>query len=221
MLIPLSVKLASSFGLFAELFLLIFFVDCSVFSAGICENLKLTTGSLYYPNFQIYRFLTFFLVNTNAILFAIDAAGFFVFDSVLQRRWNFAEKMKFLVITTWFPGFMCLIYYYIKFACSKTEADLFFTGVHGSSSFVAAVTVVSRQLMYDTSSNTKAQTIYRYGPVFYLILIASLEIFDAIPSITLLYSFFGLLCGWTYLRFFQKHTDGKRGDFRGNFSFVR
>ncbi|VDK35532.1 unnamed protein product [Taenia asiatica] len=103
----------------------------------------------------------------------------------------------------------------------ETEADLFYTGVHGSSSFVAAVTVVSRQLMYDASSNTKAQTVYRYGSVFYLILIALLQIFRAIPSITLLYSFFGLLYGWTYLRFFQKHTDGKRGDFRGSFSFVR
>ncbi|KAL5112804.1 hypothetical protein TcWFU_008774 [Taenia crassiceps] len=115
---------------------------------------------------------------------------------------------------------MCLIYYYIKFARSRTEADLYFTGVHGSSSFVAAVTVVFRQLLCDASSNTKAQMTYRYGPVFYLLLIALLQTLDAVPPITLLYSFFGLLCGWTYLRFFQKHTDGKRGDFRGSLSFV-
>ncbi|CDS41106.1 transmembrane protein 115 [Echinococcus multilocularis] len=220
MLISSLVKSASSFSLFAELFLVIFFVDCSIFSVGICENLKLTTGSLYYPNFQIYRFLTFFLVNTNVLLFVFDAAGFLVFDLLLQRRWNFVEKMKFLLITTWFPGLMCLIYYYIKFACSRTEADLFFTGVHGSSSFVAAVTVVSRQLMHDVSSNAKLQPLYRHGSLFYLVLIASLQLFNAIPSITFLYSFFGLLYGWTYLRFFQKHTDGKRGDFRNSFSFV-
>ncbi|VDM35369.1 unnamed protein product [Hydatigera taeniaeformis] len=221
MLIPSPMKSISSFCLFAELFLVIFFVDCAILSVGICENLKLTTGSLYYPNFQIYRFFTFFLVNTNVILFVIDAAGFFAFDSLLQRRWNFAEKMKFLMITTWLPGFMCLIYYYIKFACSRTEADLFFTGVNGSSSFVAAVTIVSRQLLYDTSSDAKVQTLYRYASLFYLILIALLQGFGAIPSITLLYSFFGLLYGWTYLRFFQNHTDGKRGDFRGSFSFAR
>ena len=213
-------KSISSFGLFAELFLVIFFIDCSFFSVGICSNLMLSTFSLYYPYFQVYRFFTFFLVNTNFILFMFDAAAFFVFDLVLQKRWNFVEKLKFLVIATWFPGFMCLVYYYIKFANSRTEADLFFTGVCGSSSFVAAVTVVIKQL-HDTSSNAKLRALCRCFPLLYLFLITLLQIFGSIPSITLFYSFGGFLCGWIYLRFFQKHTDGKRGDFRTGFSFVR
>ncbi|KAM7539718.1 hypothetical protein Aperf_G00000032699 [Anoplocephala perfoliata] len=218
-LFPL-LKSISSFALFAELFLLIFFIDCSLLSFGTCDSLKLNTGSIYYPTFQVYRFLTFFLVNTNVILFVFDAAGFIVFDFVVQKRWNFIEKLKFLIITTWLPGLMCLIYYYVKYANTKTDADLFFTGVSGSSSFVAAVTVAVKQLLYDTSSYTRLQKSYRYGPILYLLVILLLQFFKAVRSITFMYSFFGFFYGWTYLRFFQKHTDGKRGDFRGSFAFV-
>ncbi|VUZ57824.1 unnamed protein product [Hymenolepis diminuta] len=214
------VKSISSFALFAELFLFIFFIDCYLLSFGVCDSLKLSTGSIYYPHFQVYRFLTFFLVNTNVILYFFDAVAFIVFDLVVQRRWNFIEKFKFLIISTWLPGFMCLIYYYIKFANSRTEADLFYTGVTGSSAFVSAVTVAVKQLKFDTSSSTSTQNLYRYCPVLYLLVILFLQFFHVLCPITFLYSFLGLLFGWTYLRFFQKHTDGKRGDFRSSFAFI-
>ncbi|VDO05464.1 unnamed protein product [Rodentolepis nana] len=94
------------------------------------------------------------------------------------------------------------------------------SGVTGSSAFVAAVTVAIKQLRYDTSSNTSAQHFYHYGPIFYLSIVLFLQLFNVIFRITFFYSFLGFLFGWTYLRFFQRHTDGKRGDFRPNFAFV-
>lgn len=214
------IRSISSFTLFAELFLSIFFIDCSILSFGVCDSLKLSTGSIYYPHFQIYRFLTFYLVNTNIVLYLFDTVAYIAFDLVVHKRWNFIEKLKFLIISTWIPGFMCLIYYYIKFANSRTEADLFYTGVTGSSAFVAAVTVVIKQLKYSTSSNTSAQNLYKYGPILYLLVVLFLQLVNVICRITFFYSFLGLLFGWTYLRFFQKHTDGKRGDFRPSFAFV-
>ncbi len=210
----------SSFTILAVLFLFTFFLDCSILSFGVCDNLKLITGSIYYPNFQIYRFFTFFLVNTNFLLFVFDVCGYVAFELTLQKRWNIAERTKFLVITTWLPGLFCLIYYYIKFANTKTEADLYHTGVCGSSAFVAAVTVVIKQLTNETS-NQKSQIFRRYGPLMYLSTIACLQLVGAIPSITFAYTFLGLFSGWTYLRFVQKHTDGKYGDFRSCFSFAR
>nr|CDS34088.1 transmembrane protein 56 [Hymenolepis microstoma] len=101
-----------------------------------------------------------------------------------------------------------------------TEADLFYTGVTGSSAFVAAVTVAIKQLKYDTSSNTLAQNLYKYSPLLFLLVVLFLQLFGVICCITFFYSTLGLLFGWTYLRFFQRHTDGKRGDFRLSFAFV-
>lgn len=210
----------SSFSILAVLFICIFFFDCTFLSFGVCDKLKLITGSIYYPNFQIYRFLTFFLVNTRFLSFIFDLFGYIMFEVVIEKRWNLVERVKFFLITTWIPGLLCLIYYYIKFANTKTEADLNHTGVWGSSSFVAAVMVVAKQLSTE-SLGQKFQLILSHSPLIYMSTIGFLQLFNLVPLITFAYSFFGLFFGWIYLRFYQKHTDGKTGDLRNSFSFVR
>ncbi|BHF59036.1 hypothetical protein SprV_0100199100 [Sparganum proliferum] len=63
--------------------------------------------------------------------------------------------------------------------------------------------------------------LHHYSALAYLSFVLLLSLVKVIPPISCFYSFLGFLVGWTYLRFAQKHTDGKRGDFRTSFAFVR
>ncbi|VDL93255.1 unnamed protein product [Schistocephalus solidus] len=211
----------SSFTLTCALFLISFYIDCRFVHFGACSKLRLVPGAICPPNFQIYRFLTFFLVNSSLILLTSDVLGFLIFDIFVYNRWNLAERVKYLLMCSWIPGLLCLVYYYIKFANSKTEADIYATYISGSSAFVAAVLVVVKQLSSESMGGRYSLLLHHYSALTYLAVVLSLSLVEVIPPISCLYSFLGFLVGWTYLRFAQKHTDGKRGDFRTSFAFVR
>ncbi|XP_022205593.2 transmembrane protein 115 [Nilaparvata lugens] len=141
---------------------------------------------------------------------------------LIEPLWGQMEVMTFFAIVNIGVAMLSTLFYLFLYMCTNNPDVLFNIHIHGLAGYLAGLTVAVKQIMPDhpivktplgkLSNRNLPMCIFTIS--FLLHLIGLLE--GTNPTMFLS----GLLVSWTYLRFYQSHTNGTRGDMADHFTFA-
>ncbi|XP_026751147.1 transmembrane protein 115 [Galleria mellonella] len=191
------------------------------FSDDVVDVLSVTPGYLLPPSFQLWSTFTFWFLEIHLWEVVIDIITVGLCGKLIEPLWGPMEMMKFFFLTNIGVAFLTTFYYLVIFACTGQASYLFDIHVHGLAGYLAAVSVAVKQIMPDhlLIKTPLGKLTNRSLPL--LILIAAIILW-AIGALEGTYPCMwgsGVILSWIYLRFWQQHSSGTRGDMADNFSF--
>ncbi|XP_026729675.1 transmembrane protein 115 [Trichoplusia ni] len=191
------------------------------FSDDVVNVLSVTPGYLLPPSFQLWSTFTFWFLEIHLWEVIIDIVTVGLCGKLIEPLWGQMEMMKFFFLTNVGVAFLTTFYYLVIFACTGQTSYLFDIHVHGLAGYLAAVSVAVKQIMPDhlLIKTPLGKLTNRSLPL--LILIAAIILW-AIGALEGTYPCMwgsGTILSWIYLRFWQRHSSGTRGDMADNFSF--
>ncbi|KAM5148987.1 transmembrane protein 115 [Mantella aurantiaca] len=205
-----SVLVKCLWGSVLLLYLLSIWVD-------IAPALAITPGLLMPPNLWLWTLFTHGLVEFHiwdvlANLLLTLGAG-----RRLEPLWGAPELLLFYGVVSISVGILSSLCFLVAYAATSNLTFLFATQVHGFPAFAGAVLVAHKQTVGD--GLVDAQRWVRLLPQLALAGVAALTLAGLIPSPMLVGYGLGMVSGWVYLRFYQRHSRG-RGDMSDHFSFA-
>lgn len=179
--------------------------------------LAVTPGLLLPPNLWLWTLFTHGLVELHiwdvlANLLLTLGAG-----RRLEPLWGAPELLLFYGVVSISVGVLSSLSFLVAYAASSNLDFLFNTRIHGFPAFAGAVLVAHKQTFGD--GLVDSQRWVRLLPQLALLGVAVLTLAGLIPSPMLVGYGLGMVSGWVYLRFYQRHSRG-RGDMSDHFSFA-
>jgi membrane associated rhomboid family serine protease len=183
---------------------------------------SIVPGLLLPPRFHLWTLITYSFMEDSFFDLFVDWFTILLFSKMLEPLWGTIECIQFYFIVTISVAISTVGIYYVAFALSFNELFLFNIYIHGLGGLLGAFTVAIKQTMPDTIILNASLVRLRQDhlplltiTVALLTFFIRLNEFSYVIMITL-----GVFIGWIYLRFFQKHKNGSRGDSSNNFIFA-
>lgn len=192
------------------------------FSEVARAHLAVVPGYVLPPNFWVWTLVTHGFLQQRLWLVIIDVAVVILAGKLLEPLWGAMEMLLFFMLLNASAAFMtALVYMAMYFITGRTEY-LFETYIHGLPAFIGGFCVAVKQVMPDHVLLTLPFGKLRNKHIPLLMLgiaigLACLSILDGQYAIMFVA---GTLISWIYLRFYQRHTSGSRGDFADSFAFA-
>lgn len=155
-------------------------------------------------------------------MLAWDIAAVVLFGWYFEPLWSFVEIVRFFVIVTIAPVILSAATYLAWYLVLRDPDLLFENHLHGFAAFVAALAVALKQMEADavliTSPFVKLRR--RHLPLSLFALSIVLRVVDLVDQPFPIMFFWGVIVSWVYLRYYQPHTEDRRGDMVDSFSFA-
>jgi len=107
----------------------------------------------------------------------------------------------------------------------KNPDYIFDIYIHGLAGYIAGFSIALKQIMPEQVMIGSATSYWkcdcRNAPMLFSSIIMFLGLLNWIGHPYMIMFFWGLIASWIYLRFYQRHPNGIRGDNTDNFSFAR
>jgi hypothetical protein len=142
---------------------------------------------------------------------------------MIEPLWGTRELLKFYFLVTIPNALVATFTYFLFYGFTFNEDYLFERPIYGLASFIGAYSVVIKQIMPDTVLATTPFLKLKqdHVPLLMILISTILWLTYAVPIHFLIMLSFGIIISWTYLRFFQVHQNGSKGDTSASFSFAR
>ncbi|KAJ8965553.1 hypothetical protein NQ314_004053 [Rhamnusium bicolor] len=141
---------------------------------------------------------------------------------LIEPLWGQMEMLTFFAIVNFGVAVITTAFYFILYCCTFNTEFLFTVHIHGLAGYIAGVSVAVKQIMPDLviiktplgklSNRNIPLTVFFLSVIFKLVGLVD----GTYPTMF----FSGLVVSWVYLRFYQKHTNGTRGDMADYFTFA-
>ncbi|CAF0796372.1 unnamed protein product [Rotaria sordida] len=192
------------------------------FNPQCVQALAVIPGHVMPPNFWIWTFLTHGFIELHIWHTIIDVIVVFLYSKMIEPLWGTNELLRFYFIVTIPNALFATCFYFLFYGATFNEEYLFQRPIYGLAAFLGAYTVVIKQIMPDTVLATTPLFKLKQDQVPLLIVLLStiLWFVHAVPIHFLIMLSFGIIISWTYLRFFQPHQNGTKGDTSTSFSFA-
>jgi membrane associated rhomboid family serine protease len=192
------------------------------FSDEAVRVLSVTPGYLLPPVFWIWTAFTYCFLEIHFWEVCVDIITVGLCGKLIEPLWGALEMMTFFAVVNMGVAVLSAFFYLILYVCTFNTDLLFSVHIHGLAGYIAGVSVAVKQIMPDhmlvktplgklTNRNIPL-SVFFMSLVFWLI--GLLE--GTYPTMFLS----GLLISWNYLRFYQYHSNGTRGDMADNFTFA-
>jgi membrane associated rhomboid family serine protease len=193
------------------------------FQNDLAKLLSVVPGKLLPPNYYLWTLLTHSFIEFRLIELITDWFIILLFSKMIEPLWGTIECIQFYFIITVLVSLASSLVYLVAFACTFNELLLFDVKIHGMGGVLGAFSVAVKQIMPDTILiNLSFLRLKQDHLPLMLILIAALMYLIRLSDLSYLITIvWGVLIGWIYLRFFQKHKNGARGDSSSTFVFAR
>lgn len=192
------------------------------FSDGAVKALSVTPGYLMPPSFWVWSAFTFCFLELHLWEVLVDIITVGLCGKLIEPLWGQMEMLIFFTVVNFSVAFSTTLFYLILFACTNNSDLLFELHIHGLGGYIAGVLVAVKQIMPDLVivktpigkvSNKNIPLM-----VFFISLVLWLcGLLDGTYPASFLC---GLLTSWIYLRFYQKHSNGSRGDMADYFTIA-
>ncbi|CAF1300158.1 unnamed protein product [Adineta steineri] len=212
-----------SSGLAAKLICLFCIIGYGLSYSPQCVRiLTVIPGHVMPPNFWIWTFLTHTFIELHIWHTIIDVIVVFLYSKMIEPLWGTKELLKFYFIVTIPNALIVTFTYFLFYGFTFKEEYLFERPIYGLASFIGAYSVIIKQIMPDTVIATTPffKLKQDHVPLLIIILSTILWVAHAVPIHFLIMLSFGIIISWTYLRFFQIHQNGTKGDMSSTFSFA-
>lgn len=217
----LEVILSSSV-IFKAFCLALLFGYLVTFKENITQYLTVVPGKLLPPNFFLWTLITHSFIEYRIIELITDWFLILLYSKMLEPLWGTLECLQFYFIITSVVAVSTSFFYFIAFAVTFKEFLLFNISVHGLGGLLGGLSVAVKQIMPDTIIVDLSFLRVKQDNLPLLIILISFVVYllnlTDFTYVLMLTS--GVFYGWIYLRFFQKHKNGTRGDSSSTFVFA-
>lgn len=193
------------------------------YSEEAVKVLSVTPGYVIPPSFRLWTPFTSCFLELHFWEVLVDVITVGLCGKLIEPLWGQMEMMTFFAVTNVGAALLSTIYYVILYTCTSNTDLLFGVHIHGLAGYVAGVSVAVKQIMPDLvivktplgklSNRNVPLTVFFLSLVLWVV--GLLE--GTFPTMFLS----GLLVSWIYLRFYQYHSNGSRGDMGDYFTFAR
>ncbi|NP_001121236.1 uncharacterized protein LOC100158312 [Xenopus laevis] len=206
-----SVLVKCLWGAVLLLYLLSFWINT------MTTALAVTPGLLLPTNLRIWTLATHGLLELNFCHVLCNLLLTLAAGRCLEPLWGAPELLLFYGVVSVAVGILGSLVFLMAYAAAPHSYYLFATHIHGFSAFAGAVLVAHKQIAGDGQIESKWWMQALPQLVLLLVMVTSLA--GLIPSQMFVGYSVGMLSGWVYLRFYQRHSRG-RGDMSDHFSFA-
>jgi len=196
---------------------------CLSFSQPAIEALSVTPGYFLPPHFYLWTALTHCYLEIHWWEVAVDLVTLILVGKLLEPLWGALEMITFFLVVNAGVGVVSAVFYYFLYMVTFNTQLLFQVHIHGLAGYLAGVSVAVKQAMPDhilfrTSMGFKFTNrnipLSVFGLSFIMWAIGLVE-----GSYCTMFGS-GLVISWVYLRFYQLHANGSRGDTADGFAFA-
>ncbi|XP_001649289.2 transmembrane protein 115 [Aedes aegypti] len=192
------------------------------FSDRAVDILSVTPGYLMPPTFWIWTIFTFCFIELHFWEVLVDLITVGLCGKLIEPSWGQMEMLQYFAITNTGVAILTSFYYLFYSMITKDAEFLFDVHIHGLAGMNAAVSVAVTQIMPDHLIARTPLGKFSNRNVPLTVVIVSI-IMWAIGLLDGTYPAMfasGLYVSWVYLRFYQRHSNGTRGDSAENFRFA-
>ncbi|XP_015116221.1 transmembrane protein 115 [Diachasma alloeum] len=185
-------------------------------------TLSVTPGYLLPSVFWIWTALTFCFLEIHFWEVCADIITVGLCGKLIEPLWGAMEMMTFFAIVNIGVAILSAMFYLFLFMCTDDPSFLFEIHIHGLTGYIAGVSVAVKQIMPDhiLAKTPVGKITNRNVPLTVWILLLLLWIVGLLEGTQPTMFLSGLFVSWTYLRFYQKHSNGTKGDMTDNFTFA-
>jgi len=192
------------------------------FSESAILALSVTPGYFNPPHFWLWTALTHCFLEIHFWEVVVDVFTLVLVGKLIEPLWGALEMVTFFFIINTGVAVLCAFFYYILYMCTFNTELLFEVHIHGLSGYLAGVSIAVKQVMPDhilartplgkiTNRNIPLTV---FGLTFIMWAIGMVE-----GSYCTMFGT-GLVVSWVYLRFYQVHSNGSKGDTADSFAFA-
>ncbi|XP_057331048.1 transmembrane protein 115 [Microplitis mediator] len=184
--------------------------------------LSVTPGYLLPPSFWIWTAFTFCFLEIHFWEVCVDIVTVGLCGKLIEPLWGAMEMMTFFAIVNVGVGLLSASYYLFLYMCTSDPEFLFDIHIHGLTGYIAGVSVAVKQIMPDhiLLKSPLGKITNRNIPLLVWIVSLLLWIVGLLEGTHPTMFLNGLITSWIYLRFYQRHTNGTKGDMADNFTFA-
>lgn len=193
------------------------------YSEEAVRVLSVTPGYLIPPSCWLWTLFTYCFLELHFWEVLIDIVTVGLCGKLIEPLWGQMEMLTFFGIVNVGVAVMSTVYYLFLYTCTSDPDLLFGVHIHGLAGYVAGVSVAVKQIMPDlvlvkTPLGKLSNRNVPLSVFFVSLLFWAVGLLDGTyPTMFLS----GLLTSWIYLRFYQYHSNGTRGDMADYFTFAR
>ena len=185
--------------------------------------LTVTPGYVMPPNFKFWTFATHSFFETHIWNVIADIVVITLCGKLLEPMWGALEMLIFFLVVNTGVAVATTFFFITVYLVTKNEEYLFETHIHGLAGYLAGFSVAAKQVMPDSVllATPFGKMRNSHVPILLFLVAIVMRLVGLIEGPFTVMFGFGMLVSWMYLRFYQKHTKGSRGDLADNFDFAR
>lgn len=186
------------------------------------DYLSVIPGKLMPPNFHIWSLVTHSFIEVRFIELVADWFIILLYSRLIEPLWGVLECVLFYFVVTALTAISTSFFYYVLFALTFNEHYIFDIRVHGLGGFLGGFVVAIKQIMPDTIilNANFIRLKHDHLPGLLILFSALFSLIGLTTKTYVLMLTLGTFIGWIYLRFFQRHKNGTRGDSSSTFVFA-
>ncbi|KAK9500168.1 hypothetical protein O3M35_001480 [Rhynocoris fuscipes] len=175
--------------------ILSFFIHFLSYSDEAIRLLSVTPGYIIPPSFWVWTAFTYCFLEIHFWEVCVDIVTIVLCGKLIEPLWGQTEMFIFFTVVNLGCAILSAFFYLFLYMCTFNTDLLFFVHIHGLAGYIAGLSVAVKQVMPD---HMIVKTPLGTNPTMFTS---------------------GILVSWTYLRFYQHHSNGSRGDLADNFTF--
>lgn len=191
------------------------------YSEAAVLALSVTPGYFNPPHFWIWTALTHCFLEIHLWEVLVDITTVVLVGKLIEPLWGALEMMTFFFITNTGVAVLCAAFYYLLYLVTENADLLFQVHIHGLSGYLAGVSVAVKQVMPDhvLARTPLGKITNRHIPLMVFGLTFLMWAIGMVEGSYCTMFGTGLIVSWVYLRFYQVHSNGSKGDLADSFAF--
>ncbi|XP_077285405.1 transmembrane protein 115 [Arctopsyche grandis] len=188
---------------------------------GAAPLLAVTPGLLLPPTCALWTALTFCFLEAHLWAVVADVVTVGLCGKLVEPLWGRKEMLLFFAVTNVGVALVATAYYLLLYTCTRNPDYLFDVRIRGLAGYIAAVSVAVKQVMPDhlLIKTSLGKVTNRIIPLLVFFVALCLWAIGLLEGTYPCMWASGSIVSWVYLRFWQRHNNGTRGDAAENFSF--
>ncbi|KAF2882998.1 hypothetical protein ILUMI_23177 [Ignelater luminosus] len=192
------------------------------YSEEAVKVLSVTPGYLMPSSFWLWTAFTFCFLELHFWEVLVDIVTVGLCGKLIEPLWGPMEMMTFFAFVNIGVAVLSTTFYFILYMCTFNTDLLFSVHIHGLAGYIAGVSVAVKQIMPDLIliKTPLGKLSNRNVPLIVFFMSLILWIVGLLEGTYPTMFLSGLLVSWMYLRFYQRHSNGTRGDMADYFTFA-
>ncbi|RXG51905.1 Transmembrane protein [Armadillidium vulgare] len=211
-------------GYFVKIVCLIVIIGYGLsFSEYAVDVLSVTPGYILPPRFWLWTAFTHCFLEIRLWQVCVDLVTLGLCGKLIEPLWGNYEMVFFFLLVNVCVAFISALFYLIIYMITFNTDVLFLVHIQGMAGYIAGLSVAVKQIMPDHvlihTRTPLGKITNRHIPLLLFVTSCLLYICHLLEGLYATMIGCGVAVSWVYLRFYQLHSNGSRGDLADTFKF--